>query len=357
MSLVGYQRFSVIGRVVGSGSFGVVFQAKVREKGETVAIKKVFQDDRFENREVEIMCLLAHENCMPLKHAFNFLEGEEYLFYNLELEFFSENIHRVIAHYANYRQTLPLIYVKLYMFQTLRGLAYLHSMGICHRDIKPPNLLIDPASQHLKIGDFGSAKLLTNDKPSISYICSRYYRAPELLIGATDYTCSIDMWSAGVILGELLIGTPFFKGENGTEQLVEIIKVLGTPTKDQVFSMNDYYVNFQFPKIDPNDWGNVFHEKYSPIVSLEAVDLISQLLVYFPYQRMKPLEALGHPFFDEIKFGTNLPNGKLFPNLFNFQKKEFYYGKRWIRKILPNSKISTLCSEHLCSWKPNFPVC
>src|SRR6056300_1253544 len=167
MSLVGYQRFSVIGRVVGSGSFGVVFQAKVREKEETVAIKKVLQDDRFENREVEIMCFLEHPNIVILKHAFNFSEGED-LFYNLELEFFSENIHRVITHYANYRQKLPLVYVKLYMFQTLRALAYLHSMGICHRDIKPPNLLIDPASQHLKLGDFGSAKLLTSDKPSIS---------------------------------------------------------------------------------------------------------------------------------------------------------------------------------------------
>jgi len=112
MSLVGYQRFSVIGRVVGSGSFGVVFQAKVREKEETVAIKKVLQDDRFENREVEIMCFLDHPNIVILKHAFNFSEGED-LFYNLELEFFSENIHRVITHYANYRQKLPLVYVKL----------------------------------------------------------------------------------------------------------------------------------------------------------------------------------------------------------------------------------------------------
>jgi len=357
MSLVGYQRFSVIGRVVGSGSFGVVFQAKVREKEETVAIKKVLQDDRFENREVEIMCLLDHPNIITLKHAFNFSEGED-LFYNLELEFFSENIHRVITHYANYRQKLPLIYVKLYMFQTLRALAYLHSMGICHRDIKPPNLLIDPASQHLKLGDFGSAKLLTSDKPSISYICSRYYRAPELLIGAIDYTCSIDMWSAGVILGELLIGTPFFRGENATEQLVEIIKVLGTPTKDQVFAMNDYYANFLFPKVDPDLWGNVFTEKFSPKVSLEAVDLINRLLVYFPNKRIGPMDALGHPFFRELKKnGASLPNGKTLPILFNFQKKEFDFAKRSVRKILPVQKISAICREFMCSWEANFSVC
>jgi serine/threonine protein kinase len=357
MSLVGYQRFSVIGRVVGSGSFGVVFQAKVREKEETVAIKKVLQDDRFENREVEIMCFLDHPNIVILKHAFNFSEGED-LFYNLELEFFSENIHRVITHYANYRQKLPLVYVKLYMFQTLRALAYLHSMGICHRDIKPPNLLIDPASQHLKLGDFGSAKLLTSDKPSISYICSRYYRAPELLIGAIDYTCSIDMWSAGVILGELLIGTPFFRGENATEQLVEIIKVLGTPTRDQVYAMNDYYANFLFPKVEPDLWENVLNEKLSPRVSLEAVDLMSKLLVYFPSKRMKPVHALAHPFFDELKRnGACLPNGKPLPNLFNFQKKEFDFAERFVKKILPNQRIYNICRENLCSWDINFSIC
>jgi len=244
------------------------------------------------------------------------------------------------------------------MFQTLRALAYLHSMGICHRDIKPPNLLIDPASQHLKLGDFGSAKLLTSDKPSISYICSRYYRAPELLIGAIDYTCSIDMWSAGVILGELLIGTPFFRGENATEQLVEIIKVLGTPTRDQVYAMNDYYANFLFPKVEPDLWENVLNEKLSPRVSLEAVDLMSKLLVYFPSKRMKPVHALAHPFFDELKKnGACLPNGKPLPNLFNFQKKEFDYGERFVKKILPNQKIYNICRENLCSWDNNFSIC
>ena len=77
------------------------------------------------------------------------------------------------------------------MYQLFRALAYIHSLGICHRDIKPPNLLVDPESGVLKLIDFGSAKVLTAGEANVAYICSRYYRAPELIFGATDYTTSI----------------------------------------------------------------------------------------------------------------------------------------------------------------------
>ena len=77
------------------------------------------------------------------------------------------------------------------MYQLFRSLAYIHSMGICHRDIKPQNLLLDPESGVLKLCDFGSAKHLVQGEPNVSYICSRYYRAPELIFGATDYTTNI----------------------------------------------------------------------------------------------------------------------------------------------------------------------
>nr|UXY87975.1 glycogen synthesis kinase-like kinase [Cryptomonas curvata] len=354
MSLVGNQRYSVIGRVVGSGSFGVVFQAKVRSTEETVAIKKVFQDDRYENREVEIMSMLNHSNILDLRHCFNFSEGNE-LYYNLELDFFAENIHRVCQHYSNHKQTLPLVYVKLYMYQVIRALSYLHLIGICHRDIKPQNLLIDPATQHLKLGDFGSAKLLTVNEPSISYICSRYYRAPELLLGAIDYTNSIDMWSTGCVMGELLIGFPFFRGESGTDQLVEIIKVLGTPTKAQVRAMNNEYLEFQFPKLAAHPWENVFHGKS---LSLEAVDLISKMLDYLPFRRIRSIEAISHHFFDELrKVGAKLPNTKAFPYLFDLQKREFEYGKRFTAKIIPLRNLQILCKRYLYTWQNSSRVC
>lgn len=86
---------------------------------------------------------------------------------------------------------MPMLEVKLYIYQLFRSLAYIHSQGICHRDIKPQNLLLDPSTGVLKLCDFGSAKILVPDEPNVSYICSRYYRAPELIFGATNYTTKI----------------------------------------------------------------------------------------------------------------------------------------------------------------------
>ncbi|RCV33066.1 hypothetical protein SEVIR_2G345500v4 [Setaria viridis] len=112
------------------------------------------------------------------------------------------------------------------MYQICRALAYIHNcIGVCHRDIKPQNLLVNPHTHQLKLCDFGSAKVLVKGEPNISYICSRYYRAPELIFGATEYTTAIDVWSAGCVLAELLLGQPLFPGDSGVDQLVEIIKV------------------------------------------------------------------------------------------------------------------------------------
>jgi glycogen synthase kinase 3 beta len=89
------------------------------------------------------------------------------------------------------KTVMPILEVKLYIYQLFRSLAYIHSQGICHRDIKPQNLLLDPSTGVLKLCDFGSAKILVENEPNVSYICSRYYRAPELIFGATNYTTKI----------------------------------------------------------------------------------------------------------------------------------------------------------------------
>lgn len=212
-------------RVVGNGSFGVVYGARCVETGETVAIKKVLQDRRFKNRELQIVRTLSHPNIVALKHCFHTPGEHDDVYLNLVLEYVPDTVYRINKHYTRNEQRMPLILVRLYAYQMLRALAHIHARGICHRDIKPQNLLVDINTHALKLCDFGSAKALVRGEPNISYICSRYYRAPELIFGATDYTVAIDVWSVGCVIAELLLGSPLFPGESGVDQLVEIIKV------------------------------------------------------------------------------------------------------------------------------------
>lgn len=285
-------------RVIGKGSFGVVFLATVVETGEPVAIKKVVQDKRYKNRELQVMRMLTHTNIVELRHCFYSAgkkSGEMCL--NLVLEYVPETVYRIGRHYAKVKQAVPLLYVKLYAYQLLRALAYLRDVDVAHRDVKPQNLLVEPRTQALKLCDFGSAKVLTTGEPSLAYIVSRFYRAVELIFGATHYTPDIDLWSAGCVIAELLLGRPLFAGNSGVDQLVEIIKVLGTPSKAEIEAMNSNYTDFKFPHIKPVPWSKVFH----PQTDADAVDLVSRLLVYEPQKRVRPMEALAHPFFDELR--------------------------------------------------------
>ncbi|OAY49227.1 shaggy-related protein kinase epsilon isoform X2 [Manihot esculenta] len=320
-------------RVVGTGSFGVVYQAKCLETGEAVAIKKVLQDRRYKNRELQVMRLLDHPNVVELKHCFFSTTEKDELYLNLVLEYIPETVHRVSRHYSKTNhQHMPILYVQLYTYQICRGLSYLHHVvGVCHRDIKPQNLLVNPHTHHLKICDFGSAKMLVPGEPNISYICSRYYRAPELIFGATAYTTAIDMWSAGCVLAELLLGQPLFPGESGVDQLVEIIKVLGTPTREEIKCMNPNYTEFKFPQIKAHPWHKVFHKR----MPHEAVDLVSRLLQYSPNLRCSALEACAHPFFDDLRNpNACLPNGRALPPLFDFTAQELAGASAELRERL-----------------------
>ncbi|XP_063710702.1 glycogen synthase kinase-3-like [Symsagittifera roscoffensis] len=308
-------------RVIGNGSFGVVYQATLlSSENRDVAIKKVLQDKRFKNRELAIMRVLDHCNIVKLLYFF-YSQGEKKddVYLNLVLEFIPETVYRVSRNYSKNKKTLPVFDTKLYMYQLFRSLHCIHSQHICHRDIKPQNLLLNTHTGVLKLCDFGSAKKLTRGEPNVSYICSRYYRAPELIFGATDYSCSIDIWSAGCVMAELLLGQPIFPGDSGVDQLVEIIKVLGTPSKDQIKDMNPNYNDFKFPQIKAHPWNKVFSQK----VPEGAIRLTNRLLEYSPGTRLKPMQACAHNFFDELRLpGQKLSNGNPLPPLFNFTQLE-----------------------------------
>jgi serine/threonine protein kinase len=323
-------------RIIGHGSFGVVFQAAVVETGEVVAIKKVLQDKRFKNRELQIMRQLVkdpHSNIVSLKHCF-YSQGEkpDELYLNLVLEYVPETVYSISRHHQKSKVPLPLLHVKLYMYQLCRALAHIHALGICHRDIKPQNLLVDPRNHQLKLCDFGSAKALVKGEPNVSYICSRYYRAPELIFGSTDYTTAIDIWSQGCVGAELLIGQPLFPGDSGVDQLVEIIKVLGTPTREEISAMNSNYTEFKFPQIKACQWKKIFRRTTPE----EAIDFIGKMLAYSPDRRMGALEGCGHPFLDELREeGKQLQDGTPLPALFDFTAHELNSPSSLLSKLIP----------------------
>lgn len=301
-----------------------------------MAIKKVLQDKRFKNRELQIMRLLVkdgHSNIVALKHCF-YSQGEKQdeLYLNLVLEYVPETVYSISRHHQKSKMALPLLYVKLYLYQLSRALSHIHALGICHRDIKPQNLLVNPENQQLKLCDFGSAKALVRGEPNVSYICSRYYRAPELIFGSTDYSTAIDVWSQGCVGAELLLGQPLFPGDSGVDQLVEIIKVLGTPTREEISSMNSNYTEFKFPQIKACQWRKVFRSKTPE----EAMDFIGSTLAYDPERRIKPLEGCGHTFFDELRDErTRLPNGNPIPPLFDFTHHELASTPDLLGKLVP----------------------
>uniref|UniRef100_A0A6A7GA61 Glycogen synthase kinase-3 beta isoform X3 n=1 Tax=Hirondellea gigas TaxID=1518452 RepID=A0A6A7GA61_9CRUS len=322
-------------RVIGNGSFGVVYQASINKTGETVAIKKVLQDRRYKNRELQIMRMVSHPNIVNVKDCF-YSHGDKRheIFLNLVMEYIPETIYQTTRNHHRAKQQIAMTYIRVYVYQMCRALAYVHSLGICHRDIKPQNLLLDPHTHIVKLCDFGSAKILQKGEGNVSYICSRYYRAPELIFEASDYTLAIDVWSLGCVFAELLKGVPLFQGQSGVDQLVEMIKILGAPTRAQILAMNHSYTQFRFPQVTPHPWETVFGAR----APADAIDLLSKFLLYKPAERLHPFEALAHEFFDELRAeGAHLPNGKQLPPLFNFTEQELALAKEFgiMEQILP----------------------
>lgn len=307
-------------KVIGKGTFGVVQQIKLVETGEVFAVKWVRQDRKFKNRELQIIRSLSHTNITRLCYFFCTLDkNKDTVYLNLIMEYIPETVHRVIMHYSRNKHTFPLFFIKLYMYQVLRGLAYIHMLGICHRDIKPQNLLCDPDKCVVKVCDFGSAKILIKDEPNVAYICSRYYRAPELILGATEYTTMVDVWSAGCVLAEFFIARPVFPGDSNLDQFSEIIRILGTPTEEQVLLMNPNWTECRFPRKKAVPWDKVLENKGTP----KAIDLVAKLLDYVPNKRVTCFDGLAHAFFDDLRMaGATLPDGGPLPPLFNFSAEE-----------------------------------
>lgn len=207
------QKYEVLG-VIGEGAYGIVLRCRNTENHSLVAIKKFKQteDDQLVRkttiREVKLLRMLAHPNIVELKEAFR-KKGIVCLVFEHVQHNLLELLEKASALTTSSGLSSDLI--RLLIYQLLKGIAYLHSQDIVHRDIKPENLLVND-KHHLKICDFGFARQLTRcDEPLTDYVATRWYRAPELLVGA-KYAREVDIWAVGCIFGELVDALPMFPG-------------------------------------------------------------------------------------------------------------------------------------------------
>ena len=322
--------------LIGNGTFGLVYKAKCDQTNEIVAIKSVYQDLRFNNRELSILSELNNINVIKLRNYFytNKDNNSKNKYLNVVTDFFPENLSHFIYSNSYQSQNLSLLDLKLYSYQLFHALNYLNCLGICHRDIKPQNILIDSKKKLIKLCDFGSAKKLKKGETNVSYVCSRFYRAPELIFDPSEYSNKIDVWSVCCVICEIVLGSPLFKGENSTDQLFEIIKVLGTPSKNDIKKFNPNYNKYKFPLIKCFTLKEVF-KNYIHFLENNFFDLISKLLIYDPEKRLSPLDCLCHPFFDDLRKEGYLEE-EILKIIFDFSNEEY---ENDINKVIENQLI------------------
>ncbi|CAB9526496.1 control protein 2 homolog 1 [Seminavis robusta] len=281
---------------IGEGTYGVVYKAKDRVTGEIIALKKIRLEAEDEGipstaiREISLLKELQHPNIVRL---YDVVHTERKL--TLVFEFLDQDLKKYLD-VCDSGLDLPIL--KSFLYQLLTGVAYCHHHRVLHRDLKPPNLLINREGQ-LKLADFGLARAFGIPVRSYTHeVVTLWYRAPDVLMGSRKYSTPVDIWSVGCIFAEMANGRPLVAGTSEADQLDKIFRLLGTPT------LQGYPGIVDLPEYSPDlpPYPAPMGGLASLVSGLDAegIDLLGKMLQYDPARRITAQAALEHPFFFDM---------------------------------------------------------
>jgi len=294
---------------VGAGAYGTVASFKDKATGGKIAVKKI--TDAFHDlidgkrilREVKLLRFMQHDNISCILDLYP-PDHPDFDDIYIVTDLMETDLHRVI--YS--KQVLNEEHQQYFSYQIFRGLLYMHSANVVHRDLKPSNILVNKNCD-LKICDFGLARGLGIDEEDATltdYVVTRWYRAPEVVLLASEYTKSIDVWSVGCILCELIGRKPIFTGKDHLDQIKKILSVLGTPEEKDLSWLPARSPARAFIKKVPvttkQEWSKVY-----PKASANAIFAIDQMLTFAPPDRPDVKTCLSFKYFETLHMEDDEP--------------------------------------------------
>ncbi|KAJ5473454.1 hypothetical protein N7475_003020 [Penicillium sp. IBT 31633x] len=284
---------------LGLGVSGLVCSARDQLCHRTVAVKKLAEPFKTEAiarhmfREIKLLRQLRHENIINLTDIF--ISPSEDIYIVTEL--MATDLNTILK-----TKRVEDQFVQYFMYQLMRGLKYLHSAGVIHRDLKPSNILVNENCD-LKICDFGLARV--QESHMTGYVSTRYYRAPEIMLTWRKYNEKVDIWSAGCIFAEMLLGEPIFPGKNHINQFCVITDILGNPPEEVVSNItSENTLNFiqSLPRRNRQPITQII-----PKATPEAAALIDKMLEFDSRARITATDALSSPYLAPYHDPTDEP--------------------------------------------------